>query len=224
MRYKPVVKFSNRRKNLAIQISNDGEIIVKAPYGTPEETIRLALEKHKKWIEKKLFEINQRDPKFLKRKFINGEGFLYLGNWYRLEIVKNQKEPLILKDFFYLSDKYKEKAREVFINWYKKQAKKVINERVNYYSNLTGLNPKSVKITSAQKRLGSCSSKGNLNFSWRLVMLPVRVIDYVVVHELAHLEEHNHSKNFWVKVKTIMPDYEKHKNWLKENAYMMDIL
>ena len=55
-------------------------------------------------------------------------------------------------------------------------------------------------------------------------MLPIRVIDYVVVHELAHFEEHNHSKNFWVKVKTIMPDYEKHKNWLKENAYMMDIL
>jgi len=111
---------------------------------------------------------------------------------------------LILKDFFYLSENYREKAREVFISWYKKEAKKILTERVEFYSKSTGLKPNSVKITSAQKRLGSCSSKGNLNFSWRLVMLPIRVIDYVVVHELAHLEEHNHSKNFWTKVKTIM--------------------
>ncbi|SNZ06984.1 hypothetical protein SAMN06265182_0866 [Persephonella hydrogeniphila] len=223
MKIKPIVQFSKRRKNIAIQVSNDGEIIVKAPSGVSDNLIDKVLDKHKNWIEKKLYEINQRDPKFLKRKFINGEGFLYLGKWYRLEIVKNQKEPLVLKDFFYLSEEYKENAKDVFISWYKKQAKKVIAERVNFYSTQTGLKPNSVKITDAQKRLGSCSSKGNLNFSWRLVMLPIRVIDYVVVHELAHLEYHNHSKNFWIKVKTIMPDYEKHKNWLKENAYVMDI-
>ncbi|MBI4687875.1 MAG: M48 family metallopeptidase [Nitrospirae bacterium] len=98
-----------------------------------------------------------------------------------------------------------------------------MSERVSWYSSLSGLKYNRVKISDAQKRWGSCSAKGNLNFSWRLIMSPIRVIDYVVIHELAHLEERNHSKKCWNKVKIMLPDYEQYKEWLKENKHLLDI-
>ncbi|MBN2057807.1 MAG: M48 family metallopeptidase [Candidatus Saganbacteria bacterium] len=100
----------------------------------------------------------------------------------------------------------------------KASARRIIPERVKYYSQLTGLKPGSVKITSARRRWGSCSAKGSLNFSWRLVAMPLEVIDYVVVHELMHLVERNHGERFWRRVGEIIPDHQKQRRWLKERT------
>ncbi len=91
------------------------------------------------------------------------------------------------------------------------------------YSEMTGLIHRSIKITSAKKRFGSCSPNGSLNFSWRLMMAPLNIIDYVVVHELVHIEERNHSKNFWNKVRIILPDYKQSEKWLKDNSQLLTI-
>jgi predicted metal-dependent hydrolase len=115
------------------------------------------------------------------------------------------------------------KAREVFIEWYKKAAYEKILERVEWYLQKTGLKYKEVKITNAQKRWGSCSHSGNLNFPWKLVMAPLPVIDYIVIHELVHLEVKNHTRTFWTKVKKLMPEYEKFEDWLKKNGYLLKL-
>ncbi|MBC8489925.1 MAG: M48 family metallopeptidase [Bacteroidetes bacterium] len=107
--------------------------------------------------------------------------------------------------------------------WYKLQLLKTITERVCMYSEMTGLIHRSIKITSAKKRFGSCSPNGSLNFSWRLMMAPLNIIDYVVVHELVHIEERNHSKNFWNKVRIILPDYKQSEKWLKDNSQLLTI-
>ncbi len=112
---------------------------------------------------------------------------------------------------------------ERFTNWYKERAYEKIKERVEFYAQKRGLKYNRVNITSAEKRWGSCSAKGNLNFSWRLIMAPLPVVDYVVVHELVHLIEKNHSKEFWKKVKLFMPDYEKYKDWLKEKGHLLTL-
>jgi len=212
------------RKSIAIQITDKGTIIIKAPNQATNETISKVILKNQSWIEEKIKKVQSRDRKFKEKEFVNGEGFLYLGDYYRLQITKNQEEPLILKNkYFYLSESYLHKAREVFIDWYKKRAFEEISERVEFYAKIKGCTYNKINITNAQRRWGSCSVSGNLNFTWKLIMAPLSVIDYVVIHELVHLEELNHSKKFWSKVKVLMPDYEEKDRWLRENGYMLNI-
>lgn len=210
------------RKTIALQITEDGALIVRAPFSVSDETIMRVIYKHRDWIKEKKKQMEARDPKFVPKEFVNGEGFLFLGRYYRLQIVDNQEEPLKFENNrFLLSKEALPKAKEVFIDWYKKMAYEKISERVEWYASLSGIKYKKVNITNAQKRWGSCSPNGNLNFSWRLIMAPLSVIDYVVVHELAHIEIKNHSKAFWNKVKVLMPNYEKCKEWLKLNGYLL---
>jgi len=210
-----------KRKTIGLQITDDATLIVKAPFSVDDEMIRKVIFKHKKWIEQKKREIGERDPKFSPKEFVNGEGFLYLGKFYRLKIVDDQKVPLKFANEFYLSRNALPQAKEVFIEWYKKIAYEKISERVRWYAQKRGFKYNKINITNAQKRWGSCSSNRNLNFSWRLIMAHLSVVDYVVIHELVHLEEKNHTKSFWNKVKMLMPDYEKYKDWLKENGYLL---
>ena len=109
------------------------------------------------------------------------------------------------------------------INLYKKRAKNYIIKRVEQIGLKNNFNYKNIKITSAKTRWGSCTSKKNLNFSYRLILVPMKIIDYVIVHELCHLREMNHSKKFWREVGQIMPDYKKHDKWLKDNSHKFEI-
>lgn len=209
-----------KRKTIALQITDEATLVVKAPLHLKDDAIIEVVKRHRRWIEKKKREIKSREPRFSKKEFVNGEGFLYLGRHYKLTIIDNQESPLIFENGFFLSKDVLPKARQVFINWYKKAAHEKIMERVKFYAQKRGFIYDRVKITNAEKRWGSCARK-NLNFSWRLIMAPLPVIDYVVVHELVHIEERNHSKKFWSKVKLLMPDYEKYKDWLKEKGYIL---
>ena len=211
------------RKTISIRITDDGEVEVRAPKHVRDEVIFNVVKKKEAWIKKKIEEVRSRDPQFKKKEFVNGEGFLYLGKHYKLKIVDNQEIPLKLQGYFLLSRKYLPRAREVFIKWYKQKAYEKIGARAKMYSSLMGLKYNKINITHAQKRWGSCSPQGNLNFSWRLVMAPLPVIDYVVVHELVHLKIKNHTKEFWNAVRVVIPDYQKHAQWLKENGYLLHL-
>ena len=103
----------------------------------------------------------------------------------------------------------------------KKRAEKTIPERVSFYANVMGVTPTSVKISGAKKRWGSCSNKGDLNFSWRLMLTDIDIIDYLVVHELAHIREYNHSKKFWAVVENVLPDYKERQQKLKEMPMLL---
>ncbi len=210
-----------KRRSIALQITDDATLIVKAPFDVSNETIMRVVSKHKDWIKQKKMEIALRDPKFVPKEFISGEGFLYLGRYYKLEIVDDMEVPLKFENRFYLSKDTLPKARDLFVEWYKKMAYEKISERIKIYANKKGFKFNKINITGAQKRWGSSSINGNLNFSWRLIMAPLPVIDYVIVHELVHLEERNHTKAFWNKVKMLLPDYEKYNDWLKKNNYLL---
>jgi len=211
----------SKRKTIALQIIDDATLIVRAPFDVSEETIKRVVAKHIKWIEQKKKEILTRDPKFKPKEFVNGEGFLYLGRYYKLTIVKEQEQPLIFNNGFFLLRDYQPVAKQLLIDWYKERAYEKISQRVEWYAKKGGFVFNKINITNANKRWGSCSLKGNLNFSWRLIMAPISVIDYVVVHELCHLEERNHSRRFWIKVKMLMPNYETSRDWLKNYGYLL---
>ncbi|MFN3787682.1 M48 family metallopeptidase [Sulfurihydrogenibium azorense] len=213
----------SKRKTIALQITDNATLIVKAPFEVSEETIRRVVIKHSKWIEEKKKEILSKDPKFTKKEFVSGEGFLYLGKSYKLHIVNQQDIPLKFDNGFFLLRDYQPLAKDLFIKWYKERAYEKISERVKLYAQKRGFIYNRICITNANLRWGSCSYKGNLNFSWRLIMAPLSVIDYVVVHELAHLEVKNHSKDFWNIVKMLIPNYENQIAWLKSNGHLLKL-
>ncbi len=223
MQIKKIIR--SHRKTIMLQVCDDATLIVKAPIGVGNDVIEKVILKHTKWLENKKKELLSRDMRFTQKKFVSGESFFYLGYLYRLILVKPNKliKPLVLEgDYFYLREGVKN-PRGIFIAWYKRAAYEKICQRVFCYTQKRGFKYKQIKISNAQKRWASCSHLGNLNFSWRLVMAPLPVIDYVVVHELVHLIEKNHSRAFWNKVKLFMPEYKKHQNWLKKNGYLLTL-
>ncbi len=211
----------SKRKSIAMYINNDAALIVKAPFNTSEEVINKVVLRYKDRLQKTQKEIQLRNLKFKKKEFINGERFLYLGNYYNLKLVDNREILLDFKDEFLLSKKYLSYAKNIFIIWYKRRAYETISQRVKLYAQKRGFKYNKINITNAQKRWGSCSCQGNLCFAWRLIMAPLPIVDSVVVHELVHLNEKNHSKAFWNEVKMLNPEHKKHKDWLKKNSYLL---
>ncbi len=213
-----------KRKSIALILTDEGKLIVRSPVNTSNKYIEKVVNEKRNWIIKKQEMIKRRSNSYEPKKYVNGEKFLILGESYGLKIVSAPvKDITIDGKQILLPEGYLSKADKNMLAWYKKQAKEFICRRVKRFSGLLGIKYNTVKISNAKKRWGSCSSKGNLNFSWRLYMAPAAVIDYVVVHELIHVEIPNHSKQYWSRVRALMPDYEKHRHWLYENQKKMSI-
>jgi predicted metal-dependent hydrolase len=212
----------SRRRTITLIVTQDSALVVRAPLNASNAYIASVVREKSDWIRQKLSEISLR-PKSPAKEFVNGEEFMYLGRAYQLCFVERAEKDVELTDKLCLAARVKPIARFVLRRWLKAAAAKVINQRCQWYADATGLKPAAIKITEARKRWGSCGSKGILNFSWRLVMAPQEIIDYVVVHELAHLAELNHSPAFWRRVADMLPDYKKREQWLKENGGLLTI-
>lgn len=213
----------SKRKTISLEINREGKLIVRAPYSTATGQIETLVQDKAGWIRDKQALAQRRRLENPPRKFTPGERFLYLGKSYHLVIVSSQKEPLILQDAFYLAEYASRQAESVFEGWYKARASEVITERAAIYARRDGFNYSRIRISGAKTRWGSCGSKGSLNFSWRIIMAPIDVIDYVIVHELVHLKNKSHSKSYWRRVAALLPDYRQHINWLKENGHRLSI-
>ena len=217
------IKSKKRRKTISLHIKEDGRVIVYAPYHTPKWEIDKFVEKKQSWIFEKLSE-KERFIRRAEKAFLPGEEFLYLGEPYPLEISDNphQGPPLRLSfGKFILNKDCMKGAKELFIEWYRNEAKDKLLERIAYYSNRLQLFPKGIKITSAKHRWGSCSRDNRLCVSWRIIMASLDVLDYVLIHELVHIKEKNHSRRFWNYLESIIPDYRKHRRWLKEHENLL---
>jgi hypothetical protein len=210
-----------RRRTLAIIVEDDGRVVVRAPLRLKQQAIDEFVKARETWILTKRRQALERANRFVPKRYVSGEEFLYLGEPYRLEIEDHQRQPLLLNGGFRMARAALPRAQAVFERWYRRQALRVMSERAAAYAASHGFAFNRIRITSARKRWGSCGHKGNLSFAWRLVMAPQPVIDYVVVHELAHLKHRNHSKRFWSKVASILPDFREREGWLEEHGYLL---
>ena len=210
-----------RRKTISLQISDKSELVIAAPHFTPISEINRFVQEKQNWIHQAIQDHKEALIKNKAKEYILGERFYYLGESFPLETFfgQNEKEGLVFWDnrFYLNAPDVEAKKREYFIKWYKRKAREYFAERVNFYSRELNLRAKSVRVTSAEKRWGSCSGKDNLSFSFRLIMAPPAVIDYVIVHELMHIIEKSHSAKFWQLVESAMPQYKLHKRWFKDN-------
>ena len=214
-------KSRKRRKTISLQISDKSELVITAPHFTPISEINRFVQEKQNWIDKAIQKHKEALIKNKAKEYVNGEYFYYLGEAYPLEVffepLENEGVLLWNNNFYLNAQENKDLRKHYFVLWYKKKARKYISERVDFFSRMLKLQPGSLRITSAESRWGSCSEDNNLAFSFRLIMARPEVIDYVVVHELMHIKEKNHSAGFWRLVESVMPQYKLLRRWLKDN-------
>jgi len=208
------------RRTMGISISIEDGVKISVPKRATNQQIQQLILMKSKWILGKLKDLEGKH--FIRQQFKEGEIFYYLGKVYVLsviEVMNKDREHVEVEDNrlrLHLRADNQENIKKVLLRWYREEANIILKERLEILSEETGLYPQSVMVKEQKSRFGSCSSKRNINLNWKLVMAPLEVIDYVIVHELCHLKEMNHSKNFWSLVESFMNDYKERRKWLKE--------
>jgi predicted metal-dependent hydrolase len=205
----------SQRRTMTLQITSADTLVVKAPFFTPDFIIKKFIEDHTDWIEKRKFRLAEK--KVLKRQYVEGEEFLFLGKNYKLTIgnYKNidlEGARLLFPNFLVF------RIQKELTNWYVNQGREIITTQVEKYAKEMGVEYISLNFSDTRSKWGSCTHDNRLFFSWRLVMAPQLVLNYVVVHELAHIKEKNHSRSFWNKVRFFNPSYRQQIKWFKENG------
>lgn len=211
----------SKRRTISLTIDENGKLHVRAPEKLSINSIYHFINKKRNWIiAKKTARLATPVPK---KHYISGEKFLVFGEEYPLKIQNKNIGVKFTRKEFLMDSKTAMHGALAMELFYKENAKYYYPGRVEMIANKCGLSYNQVKVSNARKRWGSCSSKGNINLAWRLIMAPVDVIDYVIVHELAHTIVMNHSTRFWQIVSKVMPDYRQKERWLEENHHRMII-
>lgn len=211
-----------RRKTLTITVERDRSIVVTAPEGTSLEKIREVIESRKLWLYEKTRHTQKYSPLPHPpgKELVTGESLPYLGRQYRIELVEGNGE-IRFEQKFIVPRGLAGKSM-AFRSWFIARAEEKILPRAAVHAMNLGVSYKQAKIGDGKYRWGSCTPNDNVIFNWRLIKAPTFVIDYVVVHELAHLIEQNHTPRFWNIVKAQAPSMEKAKAWLQKNGALLE--
>jgi predicted metal-dependent hydrolase len=211
------------RKTLSIYVERDGSVLIRAPKNIPLKTLDEIVKLKSYWIYKSIAELKELNRTGVKREIANGEGFLFMGKSYRLKIEEGVKPPLTLtQGYFTLDADEVENARKHFVSFYRQKGKEHITERVSRFKDKLGVNPRRVRVMDLKNRWAS-SSKDAVNFHWKVMLAPMTIIDYVIIHELVHCLKPNHGPKFWELVGSVMPNYDEKKVWLRTNGANLDI-
>jgi predicted metal-dependent hydrolase len=215
---------SSKRRKLTVTVERDRTVIIHAPQGISDSEIQRVVESKRQWIWAKLhhpqkYQNRQHPPG---KEVVSGEAAPYLGRDYRIEIAETPSGDIEFTDVFLVPPARQAKRREVLKDWYISRAQEKILGRAEQHAHALGVEFKTARIVDNRYRWGSCTVNNNVSFNWRLIKAPMFVIDYVVVHELAHLLEANHTSRFWSIVRAHTPTMEKAKLWLKEHGQFLE--
>lgn len=213
----------SKRKTLTITVERDRSVVVTAPEGTSPEKIRQIVESRKLWIYEKTRHAQKYSPlpHAPGKEMVAGESLLYLGRQYRIELT-NEGDKIRFEQKFLIPRTLTDKSA-TFKKWLMTKAEEKILPRVATHAKNLGVAYKQAKIGDGKYRWGSCTPNDNVIFNWRLIKAPMFVIDYVVVHELAHLIENNHTPEFWNIVRAQTPTMEKAKAWLQKHGALLEL-
>lgn len=217
------VRRSVRRRTLGITVDRSGELLLHTPQSAENNEIVQWTNHKLLWVYKKLSERQGKTARS-EPEFVTGEGFFYLGRSHRLKIIKDCVDPFSFGEGrFVLRQDQRYRAPALFRAWYISTGCEWVRDRVRVLSHRTGASPSSVDVRELGYRWGSCGKHNVLFFNWRLLQLPVRLIDYVVVHELVHLIQARHDKRFWDSLDRALPDWRERKEDLriKARAYLV---
>ncbi len=209
------------RRSISISINNIGQVIIKAPRRVSMDEIQKVVDKKERWIALHKERIEKNNE--LNKNILTYKDILFCGNIYHIAFDERIKKITLIDNYCLIPLKYKDTYQRKLILWYKKIANEILTQRVQYFCDLMQLEPSAIKLTNARTCWGTCNSKGVVSLNWRLMMVPHNLIDYVVVHELAHLVQMNHSKLFWQVVYSVLPDYASRRKSLKQGDYLLTL-
>lgn len=217
---------TGRKKSASIQL--DGDLVkVSVPQTLSDKRVRDLIAQRTPWIKTKLRELSER-PKFKPKEYVSGETFPYLGRNYRLKVVQGAECSVRLKNGRFIAtisnnDEPQSLVKELLSEWYQNHAEMRLKGKTERLAKIVEVNPRSVAIKTYKSRWGSCSVKGDITYNWKIILAPHRIVDYVVVHELCHLLEHNHSAQYWKHVERNVPDWRVCREWLRANGSTLEI-
>ncbi len=217
------------RKTVGITVDPDRGVLVRAPAGYHGEPLSVVVRRKTPWILRRLSEIERIASRNGSKEFVSGESFLFLGRRLRLKVAgrqgREERGRVSLRgrrlEVFVRGGRGETDPARIRIalrEWYREQAARRIPGRVLTHAAKLGVNKPRVIVVGQKRRWGSCGKDGSLRINWRIIMAPTSVLDYVVVHELAHLVEPSHSERFWNFVRGVLPDYEHRREWLRVNG------
>lgn len=217
-----------KRCGISLEILPIGTLVVRAPKSHSKSYILNVIMANGEWIYKKVKLITEKNNILINREYTSGESYLLLGEYYKLNVIfsngnrkvnVNSSEKII--DL--LVHKENNDIRSELLVFYKEFALRYIQERIKFYLDQFNHIPKDIKVKEQKRRWGSCTGDNKLLFNWKIIMAPKEVIDYLVIHEMSHMEHKNHSKDFWNSIGEILKDYKSCRLWLKENGVTLEL-
>lgn len=218
-----------KRKTIGIYIDLYGNIEMRVPKEATEEQVIAVLEGKWNWVQKKSKEMKDRTAGYTKKVYEHGEEFLYLGKEYPVFILENAEEQLDYvtfkeeKLYVHVREQNEDRMKQALKRFYYQQCKAIVEKRIQIYQPEFKVKPRGIRISDNKSNWGTCNSRYELTFNWKLSMAPIEVIDYVIVHEMCHMVHLNHERSFWRLVGKIIPDYEERKAWLAQSSWKMTI-
>jgi len=213
-----------RRQSIALQISPQGNLIVRAPTRCSYEKIQKVIEDKEQWIL--LHQNRISENRKINFDILNYNKILFCGSTYSVVLADKIKEVTFSDNCCWIPVKWQDnKAKQVYniSKILKREAQKILLERVSYFAHLMQLKPSSAVLSNSRRVWGSCDRSANLKLNWRIGMLPPDLIDYVVVHELSHILQFNHSVLFWKIVESVLPNYKERRLMLKKGDYLLEL-
>ena len=212
---------TDRKRSASIRLLGD-LVKVSVPMTLSDSRIRNLVTKRTPWIKNKLREQSDR-PITPPKEYVSGETVTYLGKNYRLKVLIGDQPSMKLRGGYVEATVTKadidpkNSIRSLLKEWYKSHAENRIGEKTKRFAKIIGVKPSSVTVKDYKSRWGACSISGDISFNWRIIIAPHSIIDYVVIHELCHMLEHNHSSKYWKHVERYVPNWKECREWLKHN-------
>jgi predicted metal-dependent hydrolase len=205
----------SKRRSISMHVTPDKVLVIRAPQRISDREIQKFIENNSEWVEKQVARLPEKAPTKFQRTYKTGDEFWYLGKLHKLEI-GNYKEIKIKDDKLLFPNFLEFRIQKELQAWYIKTAKQLITDRVDSYAKQMDVSYTALSFSDTKSRWGACSHDNQLQFNWRLIMAPLLTINYVVVHELAHITEKNHSQRFWSIIRFYNPSHKAQIKWLKK--------
>jgi predicted metal-dependent hydrolase len=213
------VRRSERRRAMEITVDRGGELILSAPLSVPDTTLRDFVQRKRMWVYKQLARKEALVREAPRKVFVDGEGLTYLGRSYRLRLVaKSDAAVKLVGGRFIMPKSLARSGSEHLIRWYCQSAKPWMWNKVQANAARMQVIPSGLRVQDLGYRWGSCGKGDLLYFHWKAILLPAQIVEYVIVHEMAHLHERHHTPAFWRRVERAMPDFERRRDWLRLNG------
>ena len=220
-----LVERTNRKRTISLQVKNNN-LIIKTPRSVSKKTLDDLIKRKQNWIKQRVI-LNFEEQTLRNRKFIDNEKFYFRGNEYRLSLILGSKEEVkIFGGFLIVTCKDdgamgSKDVKPLIENWYAKESTKILKARTEELAQQIKVQPCGITVKNYNSKWGSCTANNKISYNWRIIMAPDHIVDYLIVHELSHIIEPNHSKNFWYQVGNYCKDFQKKRKWLRENGHKL---